>query len=53
MRLRTGRKLGRTLYLQVGPGPDYRDLFVGMMDTAAMAQLVVEAFNAAYEDQPL
>lgn len=44
-RWRTGRKLGRTLYVQKGetPGPD--DV-IGMMDTREYAKLVIDAVNA-------
>ena len=32
-RLRVGRKVGRTLYVQHGPGPSDEDALVGMVDT--------------------
>ena len=50
VRLRAGRKVRRNLYLQVGPEPDDRDLPVGTMSDEHVARLVVEAWNAAYED---
>lgn len=45
MRFRQGRKLGRTIYRQFGPEAADGDLLVGLMDTAALARLVVEALN--------
>lgn len=45
MRLRTGRKVGRTIYRQLGAIPSDDDPLVGVMDTADLAKLVVDAFN--------
>lgn len=47
MRLRTGRKVGRTLYLQRGDQPGDGDQLVGMMDTPELASAVVAAVNHA------
>lgn len=45
-RWRTGRHVGRTIYVQPGDGPDRdRDVLIGMMDTVELAQLVVDAVN--------
>ena len=43
--LRTGRTLGRTLYMQVGDEPSKDDLPIGMVDTPQMAFLIVSAVN--------
>lgn len=45
MRFRVGRKVGRTIYRQFGAEASDSDLLVGLMDTAALARLVVEALN--------
>lgn len=44
---RTGRKVGRTIYMQFGPEPDDGDLLIGMMDSAEIAQAAVDAHNAS------
>jgi hypothetical protein len=43
---RTGRHVGRTIYIQLGPEPSHDDLLIGTMDTTALAELVVRAVNA-------
>lgn len=43
---RTGRKVGRTLYLQSGPEPSDEDDLVGMLDTPELAALAADAINA-------
>lgn len=43
---RVGRKVGRTLYCQLGSAPSDDDVLVGMMDTRALAELAVSAHNA-------
>lgn len=43
--LRAGRKVGRTLYLQLGPEPSDNDPLVGLMDTRELAAEVVAARN--------
>jgi hypothetical protein len=43
---RVGRKVGRTIYLQLGDQPGDTDLLIGMMDTPDLARRVVEAMNA-------
>lgn len=45
-RYRVGRHLGRTVYRVVGTGPSERDELIGVMDTASLGALVVEALNA-------
>lgn len=47
--LRTGRKVGRTLYLQLGPEPSDSDPLIGLMDTRTLAAALVDAINAAWE----
>jgi hypothetical protein len=47
-RWRTGTSVGRTIYLQVGETPSKQDTLIGLMDTAAMADLVVVAVNDWY-----
>lgn len=42
---RTGRKVGRTIYVQTGDEPSDDDQLVGMMDTRELAALVVRAVN--------
>lgn len=46
-RWRTGRKVGRTIYMQTGPEPSDEDILIGMMDTASLAQDAVDAVNAS------
>ena len=50
MRLRVGRKVGRTIYIQLGPEPADTDPLVGVMDTPGWAAAVVEAYNARGTD---
>jgi hypothetical protein len=42
--MRTGGKLGRTLYLETGAGPD-QDLCVGIVDTELLAWCIAELWN--------
>jgi hypothetical protein len=43
---RAGReKPGRTIYAQLGPGPSEADFLIGMMDSNALAVLVVDTHN--------
>lgn len=42
---RVGRKLGRTIYRQLGDEPSDRDQLIGMMDTEHVAAMAVEAVN--------
>lgn len=44
-RWRTGRSLGRTLYIANGPEDAKNDTLVGMMDTPELAELVCAAVN--------
>lgn len=46
MTYRVGRSLGRTIYRQVGDEPSKDDVFLGIMDTPALAEMVVDALNA-------
>ena len=45
-RWRTGRKLGRTIYVQVGDRPSDGDHLIGVMDTPGLAQEAVDGVNA-------
>lgn len=45
-RWRTGRKVGRTIYQQLGPEPSDDDPLIGVMDTPDLAALAVEAVNS-------
>jgi hypothetical protein len=44
-RWRVGRKVGRTIYRQIGDKPGDLDQLVGLMDTPALAAMVVAALN--------
>jgi hypothetical protein len=44
-RLRVGRKVGRTLYIQIGEEPSDDDELCGIMDTPELAAIVVAAVN--------
>lgn len=43
--LRQGRKIGRTIYVQRGYEPSDDDALVGMVDSAAVARVIVAAVN--------
>lgn len=45
MTWRVGRKLRRTVYHQLGEQPSDDDILVGFMETAALAQQVVDEHN--------
>lgn len=49
MMWRTGRKLGRTLYMATGEEPSDQDEFLGIMETRELAQQVADAMNAKTE----
>lgn len=49
-RWRTGRKVGRTIYAQMGPEPSDDDPLIGVMDTPDLAHLVVRAVNDTLAD---
>ena len=53
MKFRTGRKVGRTLYVQIGDQPDDMDLLIGIVDSGDQADIIVSAVNrvAALEAQ--
>jgi hypothetical protein len=42
---RTGRSVGRTIYAMRGGAPSDTDPLIGMMDTAQLARVAVEAHN--------
>lgn len=47
--MRTGRTLGRTLYL-ITPGDDrLADRCIGIVDTPELAEMIAAAVNAAHE----
>jgi hypothetical protein len=46
MKLRQGRKVGRTIYLQRGAEPSDGDALIGVMDTPGLAALIVACCNA-------
>jgi hypothetical protein len=48
-RYRVGRKLGRTIYLQVSGEAGEDDVLLGMLDDAEVAKAVVDVLNAAEE----
>ena len=49
MTWRTGRKLGRTVYEQVGDEAGWSDKFLGMMETRQLAEYVCLAVNSFEE----
>lgn len=46
VRWRTGRKLGRTIYMQLLDEPSGSDIVIGMLDNVEVAKYVVELHNA-------
>ena len=42
---RTGRKVGRTIYAQLGDKPSDDDLLIGTLDTKELAKEAVRAHN--------
>jgi hypothetical protein len=46
-RWRTGRKVGRTIYAQLGDKPSDDDPLIGVFDTAGLATAAVTAHNEA------
>jgi hypothetical protein len=42
---RIGRSLGRTIYEQRGPEATKDDVYLGMMETEAIARFVVDLYN--------
>lgn len=45
IRWRVGMSLGRTVYAQLGLEPSKSDVYLGMMDTRDLAELVVAEHN--------
>lgn len=43
---RTGRHVGRTVYVQAGEDPSDTDMLIGMLDTPELAEAAVRAHNA-------
>lgn len=53
MRFRTGRTVGRTIYVQQGDRPESgRDVCIGMLDSRSLAELAVRALNDYIEHNP-
>jgi hypothetical protein len=50
-RWRVGRSLGQTLYIQVGDDPSKSDIFMGIMETRDLAEMIVQAVNEYLERQ--
>lgn len=51
---RVGRKVGRTIYVQVGDQPSDNDPLIGVMDTPDLAAIVVRSVNASHAfDRPV
>ena len=48
---RVGRRVGRTVYAQLGAEPSDEDVLIGVMDTRALAEDVVWSHNAMYQDR--
>ena len=49
---RVGRKLGRTIYVQVGDAPSDDDVLIGVMDSPALAATAVTCVNVARGPDP-
>lgn len=49
IKLRIGRRVGRTIYIQRGEEPSDEDSLVGLVDTRDLAQLIVEAVNGRFK----
>lgn len=45
--IRVGRKVGRTLYVQVTDDPSDYDLLIGMADSAAIAEWIARCCNTS------
>jgi hypothetical protein len=45
-RWRVGRKLGRTIYAQLGPYPSDEDILIGMVDSTELAVCIVREHNS-------
>lgn len=43
---RQGRKVGRTIYAQIGTQPDEADVLIGVMDSVDLARAVVADHNS-------
>jgi hypothetical protein len=50
---RTGRKVGRTIYLQLGQDPSDDDVLIGVMDRPDLAEIVVDAVNEWTTERPV
>lgn len=50
-RWRVGRKLGRTIYAQIGAEPALEDVVLGVLDDARIAQAICDEHNAALDER--
>lgn len=48
-RWRTGRSVGRTIYLQVGEQPSKEDHLIGVLDNIGLAEYAVKCVNYCNE----
>jgi len=49
LKLRQGRRVGRTLYEQTGPEPSEDDPIIGLVDNPELAATIVAAVNALHD----
>lgn len=50
---RVGRKVGRTIYVQLGEEPSDRDILIGLMDTPEIAELACRGVNQLLKAQAI
>lgn len=50
---RTGRKVGRTIYVQLDEHPSDNDILIGMMDTPETAELACRGVNQLLSAQAI
>lgn len=50
-RWRVGRKLGRTIYAQIGAEPALEDVVLGMVDDQRIAQAICDEHNDALDER--
>jgi hypothetical protein len=49
---RTGRSVGRTIYIMIGDEPSKEDILIGLLDTPELAQTVVDVYNSSSASTP-
>lgn len=49
LKLRQGRRVGRTLYEQTGPEPSEDDPIIGLVDNPELAATIVDAVNTLHD----